>query len=130
MHGNRRERKTGGIFIPAFLFIGIGIGLLVGQPGAGALVGIGIGFIAMAVAKTRERTGAGLNPVVPVFISVLMGLMFVIAGIGLIYFPAMLWPYLAATVLILLGIWFMVRGYRSFTPDQGDTGPEGRNDQV
>ena len=130
MHGNRRERKTGGIFIPAFLFIGIGIGLLVGQPGAGALVGIGIGFIAMALARTWKSPGSGLHPGAPIFISFLVGLMFVIAGIGLIYFPAMLWPYLAATVLILLGIWFMVRGYRSSTPDQGDTGPEGRNDQV
>ncbi len=123
MHENRRERKTGGIFIPAFLFIGIGIGLLVGQPGVGALVGIGIGFLAMAAARAREGAATSLHPAAPVFISVLVGLMFVIAGIGLIYFPAMLWPYLGAAVLILLGIWFMFRGYRSFTPDQDDKEP-------
>jgi hypothetical protein len=129
MHENRRERKTGGIFIPAFLFIGIGIGLLVGQPGAGALTGIGAGFIAMAVARTMEGTGGGIHSSAPVFISFLVGLMFVLAGIGLVYFPTMLWPYLGAAVLILLGVWFMFRGYRSFSPDQDDPAPEEKGDQ-
>jgi hypothetical protein len=123
MHEHRRERKMGGIFIPAFLFIGIGIGLLVGQPGVGALVGIGIGFIAMAIARTKEGTGEGIHSSAPVFISFLVGLMFVVAGVGLIYFPTMLWPYLGAAVLILLGIWFMFRGYRSFSPGNDDNEP-------
>ncbi|HVP94417.1 MAG TPA: hypothetical protein VMS89_04515, partial [Methanoregulaceae archaeon] len=87
MRENRRERNMGGIFIPAFLFIGIGIGLLVGQPGVGALVGIGIGFLAMAVARTGGGAGTGLHSSAPVFISILVGLMFIVAGIGIIYFP-------------------------------------------
>ena len=74
----------GGIFIPAFLFIGVGIGLLVGQPGVGALVGIGIGFIAMATVRTRERMVGGLHSDAPELISFLVGVMFVVAGIGLV----------------------------------------------
>jgi len=124
MHEKHRERRMGGIFIPAFLFIGVGIGLLVGQPGVGALVGIGIGFIAMAAARTRQRMSAGLHSDAPEFISFLVGLMFVVAGIGLIYFPTMLWPYLGAGVLILLGLWFMFRGYRSFSQGIDESPPE------
>jgi putative Mn2+ efflux pump MntP len=120
MHEKRRERKMGGIFIPAFLFIGVGIGLLVGQPGVGALVGIGIGFIAMAAARTKEQMSTGQHTDAPEFISFLVGLMFVVAGIGILYFPAMLWPYLGAAVLILLGLWFMFRGYRSFSRGKND----------
>lgn len=129
MHEKRKERKTGGIFIPAFLFIGIGIGLLVGQPGVGALIGIGIGFLAMAAARTKEGMEKGLHSSAPVFISFLVGLMFVIAGIGLVYFPTMLWPYLGAAVLILLGIWFMFSGYQSFTRVQDDREPAEKDDQ-
>jgi len=124
MHGNRREKRMGGIFIPAFLFIGIGIGLLVGQPAVGALTGIGIGFIAMAAMRTRERMSTGLHSDAPEFISFIVGLMFIVAGIGLVYFPKMLWPYLGAAVLILIGLWFMFRGYRSFSyPEQDDAEP-------
>jgi putative Mn2+ efflux pump MntP len=120
MHEKRRERNMGGIFIPAFLFIGLGIGLLIGQPGVGIFVGIGVGFIAMAAARTKQRMGTGLHSDAPEFISFLVGLMFVVGGIGLVYFPAMLWPYLGAAVLILIGLWFMFRGYRSFAPGKDE----------
>jgi putative Mn2+ efflux pump MntP len=130
MHEKHRERRMGGIFIPAFLFIGVGIGLLVGQPGVGALVGIGVGFIAMAAARTRQQMKAGLHSDVPEFISFLVGLMFVVAGIGLIYFPMMLWPYLGAGVLILLGLWFMFRGYRSFSQAKDSGQPEENEGQT
>ena len=128
MRENRREKKIGGIFIPAFLFIGIGIGLLFGLPGEGALVGLGVGFLAMAIARTREGMGTGLHSSAPVVISILVGFMFIAAGIGLIYFPAMLWPYLGAAVLILLGIWFMFRGYRSFSPEPEEKKPMEKGD--
>ncbi len=119
----------GGIFIPAFLFIGLGIGLLIGQPGMGIFVGIGVGFIVMAAARMKQRAGTGLHSDAPEFISFLVGLMFIVGGIGLVYFPAMIWPYLGAAVLILIGLWFMFKGYRSFSQSPGDDEPEEKKDQ-
>jgi putative Mn2+ efflux pump MntP len=123
MHKDHKERNMDGILIPAFLFIGLGLGLLIGQPSVGIFVGIGVGFIAIAIARTKQQMGTGLHLDAPKFISFLIGLIFVVGGIGLVYFPAMLWPYLGAAVLILLGLWFMFKGWRSFSPVKDDNEP-------
>jgi len=70
----------------------------------------------------------GLHPAAPVFISILIGLVFILAGFGIIYFPAMIWPYLGAAVLILLWIWFIFRGYRALSPEPGEKEPIEKGD--
>jgi uncharacterized membrane protein HdeD (DUF308 family) len=128
MHEKRRNRGIGGIFIPAFLFIGLGIGLLFNLAAVGALVGLGVGFIAMAVARSRDIQVTNKPSSVSVLITILLGVLFILAGIGTVYFPVLIWPYLGAAVLILLGIWFIFRGYRAFTPGPEEKGSDDEKD--
>jgi len=44
------------------------------------------------------------------WIMVLIGIFIILIGIGLIYAPLAIWPYVIAGFLVLLGIWFIVRG--------------------
>jgi hypothetical protein len=111
----REDRDVGGLLIPAGLFIGLGIGLLVGRPDVGVLAGLGAGFLGLAFVRAREvpvevhvpsRSGDVLM--------ILIGIMFVIAAIGLVYFPFQIFPYLGAAFLVLLGFWFLLRGLEGF----------------
>jgi|WetSurMetagenome_2_1015567.scaffolds.fasta_scaffold38740_4 hypothetical protein len=104
------QRKFEGMFIPAFLLIGIGAGLLFGRPDIGAIIGLGTGFIAMGVARMVRSPKTGIPSVLErSFFPLFIGVVFIIAGIGLVYFPALIWPYFGALVLIVLGIWFLFR---------------------
>jgi hypothetical protein len=90
--------------------------LLSGYPGSGVLIGLGIGFLATGlvpvVKKPPEGAAAqpgGMNMMMP-----LLGVFMILIGVGIVWAPAALWPYAIAAVLILLGIWFLIRGfYRS-----------------
>ena len=111
----KEDRDVGGLLIPAGLFIGLGIGLLVGRPDVGVLAGLGAGFLGMAFVRARE---APVEVHVPSrsgdLLMILIGIMFVIAAIGLLYFPDQVFPYLGAAFLVLLGIWFLLRGLGGF----------------
>jgi cell division protein FtsW (lipid II flippase) len=110
MKERHRQRKLEGMFIPAFILIGIGAGLLFGRPDVGAVVGIGTGFIAMGVAKMINSSKSEATSVlVHSSFPLLIGGLFVIGGFGLVYFPASIWPYFGAIVLIVAGIWFLFR---------------------
>ena len=110
MKEGNRQRKFEGMFIPAFMLIGIGAGLLFGRPDVGALVGLGAGFIAMGIAKTLKSPAPGLSSALSrSFFPLFIGVVFVIAGFGLVYFPALIWPYFGALALIVLGGWFLFR---------------------
>jgi hypothetical protein len=109
--GKRRHGRYG--FIPAGVLIGLGIGLLTGYPGSGVLIGLGLGFLAMGlvpvVAKPTGDAGAqqgGMNVMM-----LLIGVLMILIGGGIALAPAVLWPYAIAGFLILLGIWFLVRGF-------------------
>ena len=116
MHEDREERRQrhgryG--FIPAGVLIGLGLGLLAGYPGSGVLIGLGIGFLAMGLApmltkqpKEAGQDAGGMNIMLP-----LLGVFMILIGIGIVWAPATLWPYAIAAFLILLGIWFLVRGF-------------------
>jgi hypothetical protein len=114
MEHRKRHGRYG--FIPAGVLIGLGVGLLAGYPGPGVLIGLGIGFIATglvdAVKKTQEAAASqqeGMNVAM-----LLLGVFMILIGIGIVWMPEALWPYAVAGFLILLGIWFLVRGfYRS-----------------
>lgn len=111
MEHRKRHGRYG--FIPAGVLIGLGVGLLAGYPGSGVLIGLGIGFLATGLAdtvrKSPEAAGphqGGMNVAM-----LLLGVFMILIGIGLVWAPAALWPYAIAGFLILIGIWFLVRGF-------------------
>jgi hypothetical protein len=104
------KRKFEGMFIPAFILIGIGAGLLFGRPDVGALTGLGTGFVAIGLVKMLHSQKTGLSSgMVRSSSPIIIGVFFIIAGFGLVYFPAFIWPYFGALVLISAGIWLLFR---------------------
>lgn len=103
--------------IPAGILIGLGIGLLVNQPAAGVLIGLGCGFLASAFVPHAEpvpsadATGCCGSPGRN-WVMLLLGVFMILIGIGLVWQPSLIWPYLIAALLILLGIGFALRGIR------------------
>jgi uncharacterized membrane protein YidH (DUF202 family) len=110
----RRRKRGQRTLIPAGLLIGLGIGLLVGHIIAAGLIGLGLGFLGSAIANSLQRDdehdssscyhkhGFGLA---------LLGIFFVLFGIMMVWAPALLWPYIAAAFLILIGIGLLVHGF-------------------
>ncbi len=107
----REHQNVGGLFIPAGLFIGLGIGLFIGRPDVGALAGLGAGFLGTALVRAREAPVAVQLPTRSGdIVMVLLGILFLIAAVGLVYFPDRIFPYLGAAFLVVLGLWFLFRG--------------------
>jgi hypothetical protein len=104
------------MLIPAGVLLGLGIGLLLGYPGPGVLIGLGLGFIGSTLAKPAEipagspesHTGCAR----PRGFLALMGVFLVIVGIGIVWAPENLWPYIVSAFLILAGAWFLYHGVR------------------
>jgi hypothetical protein len=98
--------------IPAGLFIGLGIGLLLNHPGPGLLIGMGFGFMASTFLRTGSTApgDAAVNSG-PRWMMAFLGAFFVVLGVSLVWAPPNFWPYLGAGFLILLGIWFFLRGF-------------------
>lgn len=113
----RKQRHGRYGFIPAGVLIGLGVGLLAGFPGSGVLIGLGLGFLASAlvpaVTKPSETAKPGLKGMNITML--LIGVFLILIGVGIVWAPAAIWPYLIAGFLILLGIWFLVRGFHKTT---------------
>jgi hypothetical protein len=119
-HPRRHGRRGTGFFIPAGLFIGLGIGLVLGNPGVGVLIGLGAGFLASALSgfylePHEEETPEGEEPRhaypgASRWIMILIGIFIILIGVGLIYAPLQIWPYVIAGFLVILGVWFIIRG--------------------
>jgi len=115
-----QERKRHGHhgFIPAGILIGLGVGLLVNFPAAGVLIGLGCGFIASTLlphevpGPSAAGPGGCCGPAGRSWGMILTGFFMILIGLGLVLQPALIWPYLIAVILILLGIGFAVRGLR------------------
>jgi uncharacterized membrane protein HdeD (DUF308 family) len=60
-----------------------------------------------SAAAPRFRGSMGGN-----WIMLLLGFFMILIGIGLAWKPFLIWPYLFAILLILLGIGFAIRGIR------------------
>lgn len=108
---NEHRRSHGHYgFIPAGVLIGLGVGLLAGYPGSGVLIGLGLGFLATGIADAvKQASGTpaeGTNVGMP-----LLGILMIIIGIGIVWAPADLWPYIIAGFLILLGVWVLIGGF-------------------
>jgi hypothetical protein len=107
------ENRHKGFIIPAGILIGLGMGLLVDQAGAGFLVGLGFGLLGSEllplVMKPLEgeylQTG-GTNVTL-----LLIGSFLILAGISVVWAPAVIWTYAIPGLLILAGIGFLVRGF-------------------
>jgi hypothetical protein len=53
---NRRERREmGGLFIPAFLFLGMGWGFVVDKLVGGLFLGLGAGFLLFALTNLFKK---------------------------------------------------------------------------
>jgi hypothetical protein len=114
----RRKRHHRYGFIPAGVLIGLGVGLLAGYPGSGVLIGLGLGFLASALVPTErdlpETSDPGCGKCVN-WMMLLPGIFLILIGVGIIWVPVAIWPYLIAAFLILLGIGFLVRGFHKNT---------------
>jgi hypothetical protein len=106
---HRRHRRFS--FIPAGALIGLGIGLLLGYPGPGVLIGLGVGFFASAFIPPMEGEPIGTSHAGMRAGEVITGIILILIGIGIVYYPPIMWQYLIAALLILLGVWLLIRGY-------------------
>jgi hypothetical protein len=106
-------------FIPAGVLIGLGVGLLAGFPGSGVLIGLGLGFIATALMPAESTAGTGTSCPLCLteknMIMLLIGIFMIIIGVGIVIAPPQIWSYAVPAFLILIGIWFALRGFRSHT---------------
>jgi hypothetical protein len=108
------EHRRSGFIIPAFILIGLGAGLLVDHLGSGFLIGLGLGFVGAELLPLVKRSwGAecpqtgGMNVA-----TVLFGAFLILTGISFVWAPvAAIWPYAIAGLLILSGVWFLVREF-------------------
>jgi hypothetical protein len=107
------QHQPYGFIIPAGILIGLGVGMLVDHVGSGFLVGLGLGFLASGLLPLfRKPLGSEDVMLESKDVTMLLiGAFLVFIGIGLVFAPAALWPYAIAGFLILLGIWFLVRGF-------------------
>jgi len=56
MAKKKEDRKSsGGLFIPAGIFLGMGVGFLVGNVPAGMFIGMGAGFVAFAITAVLAK---------------------------------------------------------------------------
>ena len=106
---HRRHRRFS--FIPAGVLIGLGIGLLFNNPGPGVLIGLGLGFLASAFIPAMEGEPTGTRYAGVRVGWILAGIVLILIGIGIVYSPPIMWQYIIALLLILLGVWFLIRGY-------------------
>jgi len=111
--GYRRSRRGFRSLIPAGLLIGLGVGLLIGHVVAAGLVGLGFGFLGSAVVSTQPSMDgqAVPSPHKHGFGLALLGIFFIIFGIVIVWAPVLLWSYIGAAFLILLGIGILIHGF-------------------
>jgi Na+-transporting methylmalonyl-CoA/oxaloacetate decarboxylase beta subunit len=87
--------------------------MLVDHVASGFLVGLGLGFLGSGLLPLVKKPveSEGTQPGSTDVTMLLIGAFLIFLGIGLVYAPAALWPYGIAGFLVLLGIWFLVRGF-------------------
>ena len=107
------EDQHNKFIVPAGILIGLGAGLLVDHAGAGFLVGLGFGLLGSEllplVMKPREGEYLQLQGMNVTLL--LIGAFLILAGISIVWAPAVIWTYAIPGLLILAGIGFLVRGF-------------------
>jgi hypothetical protein len=110
-------RRHGGFFlIPAGALIGLGLGILVGYMWTGLLIGLGGGFLIFVTDKPAgapDENGPGqpTKPGASLVLLLIAGTYIMVSGIAIVLVPKSVWPDIVAGFLLLLGVWFIVRGF-------------------
>jgi hypothetical protein len=108
------EDRNAGFILPAFILMGLGVGLLTDHLGSGFFIGLGLGFVGSGLFPLVRRSAVGEcrqqgEANVP---AILIGAFLILTGISFVWVPAAaIWPYAIAGILILAGIWLLVRGF-------------------
>ena len=109
----RRRRHGTRFLIPAGILIGLGIGFLLNNPFPIMLIGLGFGFLGSSFEKREEVSPAdSVTPtqtIKPHVSTIVIGLFFILFGVGLYIKADLAWNYVLAGILILLGAYFIVR---------------------
>ena len=107
------RHKRFGFFIPGGILIGLGAGMIFGRADIGVLIGLGAGFILSGLYREWAGRDEGqAPPATSTYLMVLIGVLFIIYGAGLLWFPGMIYPYLSAILVIFLGLWLIISGLR------------------
>lgn len=126
MSEDREKGRAGGLVFVACMFIGGGIGLAIGRPDVGGAIGMGIGFIMMAFVRHKEEPMEIRMPSsTSAYFLILLGIAFIVAGLGIMYFPDFLHTYVLAVFAILFGIGFLIMAGVRLSKGSGGTGGSG-----
>ncbi len=111
------QHRPYGFIIPAGVLIGLGVGMLVDHVGSGLLIGLGLGFLVSELVPVFRKPleSVDVQPGSTNVTVLLIGVFLIFIGISLVLAPAVLWPYAIAGFLILMGTWFLVRGFFRIT---------------
>jgi hypothetical protein len=107
------EDRRNGFIVPAGILIGLGAGLLVNHAGAGFLIGLGLGLLGSELVPRvmKPHEGENLHGGSTNVTLLLIGSFLILAGISIVWAPAVIWTYAIPGLLILAGIGFLVRGF-------------------
>jgi hypothetical protein len=126
MSEEKDRGRVSGLFFVACMFVGGGIGLALGRPDVGGAIGMGVGFILMALVKTREEpVEIRIPSSASAYFLLLLGLAFVVSGLGIIYFRDILYPYMVGIFVILFGLGFVVMASGMLKKGQGGKNSSG-----
>jgi len=105
-----KDGGSGLIFV-ACMFIGGGLGLAFGRPDVGGAIGMGIGFLLMAFVRTKaEPVEVKIPSSASGYFLILLGIALIVTGPGLIYYPNILYPYIAGILIALLAVGLIIFG--------------------
>lgn len=111
---NKEEvRRLSGLVFIASTFIGAGIGLLFGRPDVGGCMGMGVGFLLMGFVRAKEAKSNLTVSILKWFGAVcvsIAGALLLFIGIGLLFFPIAIWPYIAGIAALAFGLLLLAVG--------------------
>ncbi len=104
------SERIGGLVFVACMFIGAGIGLIFGRPDVGGAIGMGVGFLLMAFLKGKEVRPVKLTvpKTLPSISLLVVGALFIVAGVVMFINPELLYPYVAGIAAIVIGVLIVI----------------------
>lgn len=106
-------RRFAGLAFVACMFIGAGIGLAFKRPDVGGAIGMGVGFLLMGFLRLRGirvREAITLPTKLPNIVLSLAGSLLIAWGACLIFYPSVVYPYLAGISAIIIGLLLVAVG--------------------
>ena len=105
-------RHFSGLAFVACMFIGAGIGLLFNRPDVGGCIGMGVGFLLIGFLRARGvelKSAISIPKTLPSIVLTVIGLLMILVGVSMIFYPELLWPYITGLIAIAIGLliyWF------------------------